>query len=94
MIVKILGILDIITSILFWIFTIFSVKSLESAVLLLGLFLLVKGVVFFSNLSLASLLDIASSIFIIYANSNEIHIIFVIAVSLFLLQKGILSLFG
>lgn len=92
MIVKILGIADIITAILFWIFAVFNVRSLAGIVLLLGLFLLVKGIVFIANLSLASLLDIMSSIFMIYASSNEIQIIFIIAISLFLLQKGIFSL--
>lgn len=94
MMIKILGIIDIITAVLFWIFAIFNVRYLTGIVLLLGLFLLVKGIVFIANLSLASLLDITSSIFIIYASSNEINIIFVIAVSLFLLQKGIFSLVG
>lgn len=93
MTIKILGIMDIVTAIVFLVFIIFNIKSLAGLVLLLGFFLLVKGIVFVGNLSLASLFDIVSSIFIIYASSNEIHIIFVIAVSLFLLQKGIFSLF-
>ncbi len=92
--IKILGIIDIITAVLFWIFVVFGVRSLVEIVLLLGLFLLVKGIVFIANLSLASLLDITSSIFIIYASSNELNIIFVIAISFFLLQKGIFSLVG
>lgn len=92
MIIKILGILDIITAGLFWIFAIFSISSLSSFVLLSGLFLLAKGIVFITNFSFASILDIISSIIIIIGSSFALPIIFVIIVSLFLFQKGIFSL--
>jgi len=92
MIIKVLGIFDVFIGLVFWMFGIFNIVSLSSFVLLLGLFLLVKGVVFFVGLSLASLLDIISSIFIIIGSTVGISSMFVVIVSLFLLQKGIFSL--
>ncbi len=71
---------------------VFNIQSWSGFVLLLGLFLLVKGIVFITQLSLASILDIISSIAIITASSFELPVIVVVIVSLFLLQKGIFSL--
>ena len=92
MIIKILGILDIFVAIFFWVFMIFSIESLSSFVFLMGLFLLAKGIVFLTQLSIASILDIISSIFIIIGSSFNLPIIIVIIISLFLLQQGIFSL--
>ncbi len=91
--IKLLGILDIATAILFWMFIVFNASSLSGIILLLGLFLLVKGIAFSANLDITSIFDIASAVIILIASSREIHIIFVIAVCLFLFQKGIFSLF-
>ena len=90
--IKILGLLDIFVAVVFWIFMVFNIQSWSGFVLLLGLFLLVKGIVFITQLSLASILDIISSIAIITASSFELPVIVVVIVSLFLLQKGIFSL--
>ena len=90
--VKILGLLDIFVAVIFWIFMVFNIQSWSGFVLLLGLFLLVKGIVFITQLSLASILDIISSIFIMVGSSSELPVLVVIIVSLFLLQKGIFSL--
>ena len=92
MIIKILGMFDIIVAILFWIFAVFSISSLSSFVLLLGLFLLVKGIVFITSFSVASIFDIISSLIIIAGSSLNLPIIIVVIVSLFLFQKGFFSL--
>ena len=92
MIIKILGILDIFVAIFFWIFMIFSIESLSSFVFLMGLFLLAKGIVFLTQLSIASILDIISSIFIIIGSYINLPVLVVVIISLFLLQKGIFSL--
>lgn len=91
MIIKLLGILDIFIAICFWIFGIFGWIS-NSFILLLGLFLLVKGIVFITGLSFASILDILASVIIILGSSYELPNIAIIIISLFLLQKGIMSL--
>ncbi len=91
MIVKILGVLDIFVGMCFWIFGIFGWIP-EGFVLILGLFLLVKGIVFITGLSVTSFLDIGSALIIISSSSVEIPQLVVVAVSLFLIQKGIFSL--
>jgi hypothetical protein len=91
MIIKILGILDIFVGMCFWVFGIFGLIPGEF-IILLGLFLLCKGIVFATNLSVASILDIISSIIIIFSSSIEMPNFLIIIVSLFLLQKGIFSL--
>ena len=91
MIIKLLGILDIFIGICFWIFGIFGWIP-ESFILLLGLFLLGKGIVFVSGLSFGSILDIIFSIVMIIGTSIVLPKAIVIIVSLFLLQKGIFSL--
>jgi len=93
MIIKILGILDIFVGACFWLFGIFHIIP-ESFILILGLFLLVKGIVFITGLSITSFLDIISSVIIIIASSGQIIIpkLIVIIVTLFLIQKGIFSL--
>lgn len=90
MIIKLLGFLDIFTALAFWILIVFNIGS--GIVLFLGLFLLAKGIVFITNLNIASILDIISSVIVIIGSSAHINLIIAIAVSLFLLQKGILSM--
>ncbi len=92
MIIKILGLLDILTAIIFWIYTVFNLNILSPFIFLLGLFLLIKGIVFAFNINLISIIDIILSFIIIYSVSSEISDIIVIIVSLFLIQKGIFSL--
>lgn len=93
MIVKLLGIFDILVGVIFWIFGIFHILP-ESLVLILGLFLLAKGVVFATNLNVTSILDIVSAVIILSATSVIMPQIVVILVALFLLQKGIFSMLG
>jgi hypothetical protein len=92
MIVKILGILDIFIAICFWIFGIFDLKIMAGFILILGLYLLAKGVVFVTGLSFASFFDILFAIIIIVASSITMPKIIVIIASLFLIQKGVFSL--
>ena len=91
MIIKLLGILDIFIAMCFWIFGIFGWIP-ENFILLIGLFLLGKGIVFLTGLSVASALDIISAIIIIIGSAYDLPIVIVIVVSLFLVQKGIVSL--
>ena len=93
MILKLLGAIDIFVGMCFWLFGIFHILP-DSFILILGLFLLVKGVVFITGLSITSFLDILSSIIIIVASSSEVIMpnAVVIIITLFLLQKGIFSM--
>ena len=91
MIVKILGILDIFIGICFWLFGIFNIIP-NNFIMILGLILLVKGVVFVINLNIISILDIISGLIIILGTSIALPKIVIIVLTLFLLQKGVFSL--
>jgi hypothetical protein len=91
MIIKILGILDIIVGICFWLFGIFNIIPSEF-IFILGLFLLVKGIIFITGFSIASFFDIFLGILIIISTSFNLPKIIIILISLFIVQKGIFSL--
>jgi len=91
MIIKLLGALDIFIGICFWIFGIFGLIP-ESFILILGLFLVAKGIVFITGLSIISFLDIISGIVIVVGSSVVLPKVVVIIISLFLFQKGVFSL--
>jgi len=91
MIIKILGVLDIFIGLSFWVFGILGIIP-ESFIFILGLFLLAKGVVFITGLSITSGLDIISGLIIIGAVYVTMPNVVVIIVSLFLLQKGVFSM--
>jgi len=93
MIVKVLGVLDIFVAVVFWLFGMFGLVS-ESFILLLGLILLVKGLVFAVSLNITSVLDVVSALLIITATAVTMPVFVVALVTLFLLQKGAFSLFG
>ena len=91
MIIKVLGILDLFVGSIFWLFGIFHIIP-SSFVLILGLFLLAKGIIFITGLSITSFLDIISAIVIITATSIALPKIIIILISIFLIQKGIFSM--
>lgn len=94
MIIKVLGVIDIFTGLLFWAFGILGIGNKEF-ILLLGLILLIKGIVFMTSMNIISLFDMLSGGVIILAvggSGEGISKIIVIIVSLFLLQKGAFSL--
>ena len=93
MIVKILGILDIFIAVIFWLFGMFHIIP-SNLVLFLGIILLVKGLIFVFNLNITSILDIISAVLIILATSITMPTIVIALVTLFLLQKGVFSLFN
>jgi len=93
MIIKILGVLDIFIGLCFWLFGIFNIIP-SSFILILGLFLLVKGFIFITGLSVTSFLDIISGVVIILASSMSFPNLVIILVAIFLIQKGVFSLFG
>ena len=92
MIVKILGTLDVFVAICFWIFGVFHLSFLSGFILVLGFFLLVKGIAFAATLNIVSIIDIVCAFIIIGSTSMIMPVVIVIIVSLFLLQKGIFSM--
>ena len=85
MLVKILGLADILAGVMVALLT-FGIKS--SLVLLLACYLIVKGVIFFSK---ASVVDMMIALIIFYAYLNQVHWIVTTIIAIWLLQKGILS---
>jgi len=92
MIVKILGIIDIITAISFWIFGIFHPGFMSGFILILGFYLLIKGIAFAVRLNLMSIIDVVCALIILASTSIVMPIFIVIIVALFILQKGIFSM--
>ncbi|MDD5193725.1 MAG: hypothetical protein PHF67_04025 [Candidatus Nanoarchaeia archaeon] len=92
LVIKLLGILDIFIAICFWIFGIFNLKIMAGFILILGLYLVAKGIIFITGLSLASILDIVIGIVIIITSSMTMPKWIVIITALFLIQKGIFSM--
>ena len=92
MIIKALGIFDIILAVLFLIMNVFNLGSLTGIVFLLGLFLLAKGLAFSTRLDIASVLDIITAVLVIIGTSLELPFFIVFIVFIYLLQKGIFSI--
>lgn len=92
MIVKILGILDIITALLFWLSAIFHVIP-SSLILFLAFILLAKGIFFVISEHVASIIDILIAAVMFLSLSFQIPQMIVIIITLILLQKGVFSLF-
>ncbi|MBI2629888.1 hypothetical protein HYW76_02210 [Candidatus Pacearchaeota archaeon] len=93
MIVKILGILDILSAVIFWVFSIFHILP-KSLLMVVAFYLLIKGVVFLISKDIPSALDVASAFIIFLSLDYTLPIIIPLIVSLFLLQKGVFSLLG
>lgn len=91
MILKILGIIDILTAIFFWTFGILGIVP-KSIILIFAFYLLIKGVVFLISADIASILDIVCASIIFISLNFVIPTFLVIIVAIFLLQKGIFSL--
>jgi hypothetical protein len=94
MLVKILGILDIFIAVCFWMFGMFRMEFLSGFILVLGLILLAKGIIFITGISIASVIDIIVALMIIWASSVYMPVALIFIISLFLLQKGIFSLWN
>ncbi len=94
MIVKVLGALDILVALSFWVFEIFHINVMAGFILVLGFFLLIKGIAFATTLNITSILDIICALIIMASTSMVMPRVVVIILSLFLLQKGIFSILG
>jgi len=91
MIIKFLGILDILAAILFWLFGFFHIIP-ESIITFFALYLLAKGIFFVISLDIASFLDIFAAILILLSLVIIMPKIIIILITLYLIQKGVMSL--
>ena len=87
MLVKLLGLLDILTGVLVALLT-FGIKT--PLLIILASYLIVKGVIFFSG---ASVMDLLCALIIFYAYLNHVPGIITGLIAIWLLQKGFFSLF-
>ena len=92
MIVKFLGILDILAGAFFWLFAFFNFIP-ESFILIAAFYLLAKGVAFLISKDVASILDIIAAIIFFLVLSFTLPGWLVIITTLYLVQKGVFSLF-
>ena len=90
MVVKVLGTLDLISALLFFLSAVFSFIP-QSWILIIGLYVLVKGIVFAISKDYASFIDIACGTVILISLTISIHIVIVALVCLYLIQKGVIS---
>jgi len=88
MIIKILGILDIIAG-----FALFLHRFLpENLIMFFGIYLLVKGIMFAMASDIISFVDIACAIAIIISLNVALPQLIISLAGIFLIQKGIFSL--
>lgn len=96
MLLQTFGILDILTAILFFINNTFDKGGSDwfpnKIVLIAGIYLLVKGIIFIITLDFASTIDVIAAIIILVSIVVHIPVILTAIVLLFLIQKGIFSI--
>ena len=90
-VVKFLGVLDLIAAMVFWMFGVLGLLP-KGLVTFFAFYLLIKGVVFLISADIASILDIVCSVIMFIAVNSGMPKLIVIIVTLFLLQKGLFSL--
>jgi len=91
MILKVLGIIDLISAILFWIFATFHVLP-SNLILIIGFYLLIKGTFFLINGGVANVIDIVISLLIFLSIGFTLPWFVVFLITVYLIQKAILSL--
>ena len=92
MIVKILGLLDILTAISFWLHSFYNIIP-ESVIGFFALLILIKGIFFIISEQFASVGDIFSSLIVFLSLYMALPAFIVIIITLYLLEKGVFSMF-
>lgn len=90
-IVKFLGILDIIMAAVFWLFSFYHFIP-ESFVFILALIILVKGIFFMISEYFASVGDVIAGALILLSLYWALPAVLVVIITIYLLQKGIFSM--
>ena len=91
---KILGALDTLVALVFWLFGIFHLDFISGFIMVLGFYLLIKGIAFAMTLNGVSVIDIICALVILSSTTYVMPKFVVIILSLYLLQKGIFSMMG
>lgn len=87
-----MGIIDILTGLLFFINN-SLVKFLPSKILwILGIYLIIKGIIFLLSVDIASTIDIICGVIVLLSIPFVIPKLIAAAVTIYLIQKGIFSL--
>jgi len=90
MIIKILGSIDLLSATIFCLFITFNI--FQPLILIISLYLIVKGAFFLISKDIASALDVGSGIIMITSTAYALPFLIQLFVILYLLQKGIFSL--
>ena len=93
MIIKVFGMADLIAMIIFFTSTAFNFVP-SYFVWIAGLYLVIKGITFAILLDIASIVDILSGLIVLLSIAIVIHPLLIAIVSIYLLQKGFMSLVG
>jgi hypothetical protein len=96
MITKILGVFDLIAAIFFCINNLFDRADTwfpNKIIVILGFYLLIKGILFVAFLDFASILDVICAIIIFVSLVMPISPILSLVIVFFLLQKAFFSIF-
>ena len=91
MIVKILGLADLIVAAIFLI-SVYFLSFPTTIILVAGIYLLIKGLIFSILLDVASILDVICAMIILLSIPFNLSLLLSSVVLLFLILKGIMSL--
>ncbi|MEA3329266.1 MAG: hypothetical protein U9Q06_00800 [Nanoarchaeota archaeon] len=91
MILKILGSIDLASAVILLFSVYFSFIS-DKIILLIAIYLLLKGTVFLISKDIASILDILCAIILLLSMNFELNVVFTLLIIFYLFQKGVLSL--
>jgi len=91
MIIKILGLVDILAAVIVFLFSKFSFIP-DLFMYVTGAYLIVKGLIFVLGSDVASVLDVISGLVVLVMAFYPVHVLIMVIVVFFLIQKGIFSL--
>lgn len=91
MLVKILGVGDLLAALIFLLSALVGFIP-DKLIWIVGLYLVIKGIAFALILDFTSFFDIAAGIVILLSLAIPLHMVIVAIVCLYLIQKGIFSL--
>ncbi|MBU0957622.1 MAG: hypothetical protein KKF56_02325 [Nanoarchaeota archaeon] len=90
MIVKILGVFDLIAGLIFWLWMFIGIPT--NVMMVIVMYLIIKGLIFVIGLDIASVFDIIAGVLIYIAINFGMPKFLSIIVLLILVQKGIISI--
>ena len=91
MLIKLLGVLDVMVAILFFANNTFFRFLPTVIVLIIALYLIIKGLIFVLSADVASIIDIICGIIIIASAFSVLPKLVAVIVAIYLVQKGVFS---